>query len=228
LTTCKTYVHLPTVELIRGGEMNIFGLGGTVAALCLAAPALSLTVYDVLPEHGNSHRVTVTFNDPETDYFSMFIEIRSVFAEYTLDWEEQWHSDWEGEMAYISVHDGVLDWFDYGYTPTWPYDSPSYSFISDAKMDGTTLSFIASMPPNYIEELAPCDFMPDETCRKVQYYDLDGGFWGSSASASSGATIKITSLSESPAVPEPATWSLMIAGFGIAGAAARRRRQRIA
>ena len=31
------------------------------------------------------------------------------------------------------------------------------------------------------------------------------------------------SLAATPAVPEPATWGLMIAGFGIAGAALRRK-----
>ena len=93
--------------------------------------------------------------------------------------------------------------------------------------DGTTLDFIASMPPNYIEDLAPCDFMPDETCYKVQYYDLQGGYWGSHVTASSGAAIKIISLSEGPAVPEPAAWALMVAGFGLVGTASRRRvRQR--
>lgn len=38
----------------------------------------------------------------------------------------------------------------------------------------------------------------------------------------------IASYSETPAVPEPATWALLISGFGIVGMAARRRRPAIA
>lgn len=41
-------------------------------------------------------------------------------------------------------------------------------------------------------------------------------------------TVSITPKMAAPAVPEPATWALMIAGFGTVGYAMRRRRARIA
>jgi hypothetical protein len=48
-------------------------------------------------------------------------------------------------------------------------------------------------------------------------YGLDGGYWN-------GAEIKGTFELMSGAVPEPATWAMMITGFGMAGVALRRRR----
>ena len=44
----------------------------------------------------------------------------------------------------------------------------------------------------------------------------------------SGAGGLVTEFNTSPAVPEPASWALMIAGFGMMGAAMRRRRTAIA
>ncbi|THD61086.1 MAG: PEP-CTERM sorting domain-containing protein [Phenylobacterium sp.] len=60
-----------------------------------------------------------------------------------------------------------------------------------------------------------------------------------SLSATSGAGEKFTELAEAPAdstfkgvafapIPEPATWALMLAGFGLAGATLRRRRSALA
>lgn len=48
-------------------------------------------------------------------------------------------------------------------------------------------------------------------------YDLDGGYWH-------GADINAKFELMSGAVPEPATWAMMITGFGMAGVALRRRR----
>ncbi|MFW2850399.1 PEPxxWA-CTERM sorting domain-containing protein [Sphingomonas sp. TX0543] len=57
--------------------------------------------------------------------------------------------------------------------------------------------------------------------RTAVYYD--GGFSRfSSASTTSG---KVTARPFVAAVPEPATWAMMIAGFGLTGAALRRRRR---
>jgi hypothetical protein len=38
----------------------------------------------------------------------------------------------------------------------------------------------------------------------------------------------LSALAETPAIPEPATWAMLIAGFGVVGLAARRRRQVLA
>jgi hypothetical protein len=60
-----------------------------------------------------------------------------------------------------------------------------------------------------------------------QFRDFASGFIG--VSANSGADLAITSVATSfvgDPVPEPATWGLMILGFGAAGAALRRRARR--
>ncbi|WP_254447585.1 PEPxxWA-CTERM sorting domain-containing protein [Sphingomonas sp. ID1715] len=47
--------------------------------------------------------------------------------------------------------------------------------------------------------------------------------WGLSNDAANRVTFELTRVTLSPAVPEPATWALMISGFGLLGATARRR-----
>jgi len=53
---------------------------------------------------------------------------------------------------------------------------------------------------------------------------LSGGFQYRGGTGGGGGSImrtRFTLLSEAPAVPEPASWAMMIAGFGLAGAALR-------
>lgn len=59
----------------------------------------------------------------------------------------------------------------------------------------------------------------------VAFGNLSGVTFGSNATAS--VTITVDKVATA-AVPEPATWALMIGGFGVAGAALRRRRMAIA
>lgn len=52
-----------------------------------------------------------------------------------------------------------------------------------------------------------------------------GMFEGAPGSSGQGS---FTGRLSAPAIPEPASWALLIAGFGVIGAAARRRRDRVA
>lgn len=61
------------------------------------------------------------------------------------------------------------------------------------------------------------------------YNDGISGFWygsGISDSASYGDTLVVRFNTATGAVPEPASWAMMITGFGLAGAALRRRTAR--
>ena len=56
----------------------------------------------------------------------------------------------------------------------------------------------------------------------------DLGLQDGSYASASGIITSVTNVTAAPAVPEPATWGLMILGFGVAGATLRRRRLAIA
>lgn len=58
--------------------------------------------------------------------------------------------------------------------------------------------------------------------------DFNKGFFGLDEGKGDGATITASFQLVSNAIPEPATWAMMITGFGLAGVAIRRRRTLVA
>jgi len=94
---------------------------------------------------------------------------------------------------------------------------------SDGKEGGASFSlasdiFVPGFPFN------PVDYnFTDADDRSVVYYP--SGFGGPNSEVLSGF-YRFT-LSAVPAVPEPATWAMMILGFGFVGAAMRQRRASI-
>lgn len=77
--------------------------------------------------------------------------------------------------------------------------------------------------------LLSTEFSLDTTSQPIAISgDISNGFFGSFGPEAFGtATVSITARATGPvdgAVPEPATWGLMLVGFGAAGVALRRRR----
>ena len=60
------------------------------------------------------------------------------------------------------------------------------------------------------------------------FYRFDAGVNLDEITFTPGSISSVSLYSTGPAVPEPATWAMMIGGFGLLGAAARRRRTTIA
>lgn len=107
-------------------------------------------------------------------------------------------------------------WFDYPavYELVFRLDAPGISFGLGHEVDGP----IDIEAPFSLSDLPSSDFYGIYGGADLAGADLDDmpiGEW-----------IEISVLGPSPTVPEPGTWGLMIAGFGMAGAAMRSRRPR--
>ena len=66
----------------------------------------------------------------------------------------------------------------------------------------------------------------NELIGSTGYADFSNGLRGTGtfiALGSNGSQFRINAFSPTPSVPEPATWAMMIGGFGLVGAAMRRR-----
>ena len=74
-------------------------------------------------------------------------------------------------------------------------------------------------------QLAGGAFNGDQLVGRRMTYDFGGQKVTSVEFTSSGNSFEFDNIATTSAVPEPATWAMMITGFGMAGAAMRRRRQ---
>ena len=114
-------------------------------------------------------------------------------------------------------------------TLSWTGGTFSFAFAAgDAFWGSTSGQLVPSAVPNVLDNLAT--------------YVVTGGsgrFLGASGSLSATGTLDrnyarplnqsyLTGTLNLPAVPEPATWAMMIGGFGMVGAAARRRAAAVA
>lgn len=88
---------------------------------------------------------------------------------------------------------------------------------------GSALSFSKSAP---VSPTSAADF-----AYEADLAGLTGQYFLYSVTGAAGLNVGLSSLSFEgtlvPAVPEPATWALMILGFGIVGSALRRRRAQV-
>jgi len=74
-------------------------------------------------------------------------------------------------------------------------------------------------------QLAGGAFSGDQSVGRRMTYDFGGQKVTSVQFTSSGNSFEFDNIATTSAVPEPATWAMMITGFGMAGAAMRRRRR---
>ena len=77
-------------------------------------------------------------------------------------------------------------------------------------------------------QLAAGAFGGAQSVGRRMTYDFGGQKVTSVEFMSSGNSFEFDNIATTSAVPEPATWAMMITGFGLAGAAMRRRRATLA
>lgn len=102
----------------------------------------------------------------------------------------------------------------------WSEELAEYSIGHFLQMDvGSASNFYGSVDPlhPFSYTLQAADYDNDFTAGDLE--------WGS---ASIGLRDRMVSETVSGAVPEPASWAMMVGGFGLAGAAMRRRKARVA
>ena len=105
-----------------------------------------------------------------------------------------------------------------------------YAFLSNFDVifgfnyaDGTTAAFATSIGANYS---TPTSYLIQGEIAAYTTKALTSFYVQADYSSQAGAKLQLDNINVSAvnAVPEPATWAMMIGGFGLAGAAMRRRR----
>lgn len=99
------------------------------------------------------------------------------------------------------------------------FGSTNQSVVS---LDGTNMNVIACLDSGCVPDDAFFAFDPFERFG-VAYFSSGFGF-GEASEAYSAANWSISTVAT---VPEPASWAMLIAGFGLAGAVQRRRRANV-
>jgi hypothetical protein len=122
--------------------------------------------------------------------------------------------------AYLSILAGGFATYAFGPAgiSSFSFDAStidSYNMLSLAFLDGTFQSFSGAGYTGPIKARAQFTADPGQRIAGITF-------------ASSGNSFEIDNLAVSAAVPEPATWALMILGFGVVGAAMRRRKPKLA
>lgn len=126
--------------------------------------------------------------------------------------------------------------WEYGFNPLYVPNCSQSSGCLKPTISGNTLSFGASggtgALPCYCAETITLNFdqaiTSDFSLLSPEHFL--GGTYSFSEGTYAGSTNLsgvITSISIAKAVPEPATWAMMVAGFGLAGVALRRRSARV-
>jgi hypothetical protein len=127
-------------------------------------------------------------------------------------------------QSYAARHNGGYDEIDY-FAQDYAGTSSGESNWVHGKISSSTNNFITTTDFNgaFIYDVAPgTDYLAD-----FQFYNPGVGFVGSVQAYGKMAVSRVTVQSLIPAVPEPATWLMMISGFALIGTALRSRRRKI-
>jgi len=116
-----------------------------------------------------------------------------------------------------------VDGFQFGYVPT-PGNSGLYASAALALAAYRTLQYsyaplpVASDSNAYTLAPSPYSFTL-AAAQEVRFFVLDSPYGDNR----DGYSVRLTAATQPGAVPEPATWAMMLAGFGMLGFALRRR-----
>jgi hypothetical protein len=175
-----------------------------ITASCQSAAA-ELSVWDLLPDHGKQHFVEITFPDPANAYLHLVLEYEFRYNAYDkITGEELYGNTFEGYEVLILDQSGI---YQEGREIYWP------------RFRDGTLAFWLKYTPFERAQGAwdwGCKNDPGVRCERW------GGYTPNSFVQFGGQDVSIR-FSRQSAIPEPASWLLMIAGFGLIGTALRGR-----
>jgi len=128
--------------------------------------------------------------------------------------------------------------FNGGFLPSNPYEMPvfSYGFHGPTLYVGVGMSnggaavqllFVTSYEPGesiVLDGIGTFSGLPDYLFSSTPFQYVPGMGWHSDGYFQPGQTLRYERYTSLFAVPEPGTWVMLIAGFGIVGLANRRRR----
>lgn len=156
----------------------------------------------------------------------------------------QWQMIGVAALASLAAIPAEAAQFDFQFGDySWSIDSDDTPFQNDA--DGLVYAGVASLQSGTTGPAFDIDFFSDAKDGGLRLTDADSGdiaaFSGATLYSIAGSTIRFNTgdfdltpvsggtpsrltISTAAAVPEPATWAMMILGFGVAGAALRSRR----
>lgn len=142
-----------------------------------------------------------------------------VFGEFSKSWWELVYFDEDDNPVYYLNGNEYM--YSNGCTVTTgaPSCANATSFRGQMNSISARFDFIA---PVGFDNCFPFNGVTDVDC--AVYYNLAGAQFFIEASGPGDVTLTIYDSAFAGAVPEPAGWALLIAGFGLTGAALRRRR----
>ncbi len=162
-----------------------------------------------------AHALTQTINVTASDYQLLFgassdAPIEPVHLDATFEFDAS--GDVEATTAGLTIHNFTL-----------PYAS---SYAYNAAADLLTLATYAGINSCSNPGNSYCGFISNfSTAPNLFFFQqstADGGYFLAHSVVQGGGDI-VASGSPAGAVPEPATWAMMVGGLGLVGAATRRR-----
>lgn len=204
---------------LTGDETVLRSVMAAAAALCISAPAGAVIVkeglisgymgiglgLDQVPAGGLSR--TATF-----EYFGDLSELQIQYRSDVRSFEYRWGTRYSYDVwgnAYFRLG-----------TETVSVDTDFYSL----KYEPGLIVFTYRRPPNDLSRCPPVPYVEFVECGRT-YNNVGGALFAIPSGDPVPYRLTITDP-EPYAVPEPATWAMMIGGLGMVGTGLRRRRQK--
>ena len=221
------------------GLLTLFG-GSATVKISFAAPLVRTDEFRQSEWNGSGHRSIASFvrgtvidfeyvvnSSPDSNgLITNLLTVKSkpgFSIPYVSMDQLAYYYDFDGNIrgGYRYLHDPYSNYYDMAFIALFP----PCNCVSSIPLDVSTSAFTATSDlPGYVQNI-----YRDSNVFAMKGYNRAYDLWDVTESSVS----VIDSYTEaswafwSPGVPEPANWAMMIAGFGLVGAALRRQRQSV-
>lgn len=143
----------------------------------------------------------------------------SIFGEFSKLWWEQVYDEFGNPEPYLNGNE-YFYWNGCTVSRAAPTCQAGPSFRSQLHNNTVRIDFIA---PKSFNHCFPFDGVYDVDCAAI--FNLQGANFFVQASGLEDVTLTISDTHIAGAIPEPAGWAMLVAGFGLVGAMLRRGRR---